>query len=509
MNIDSSGGDGVDTEDWSHLFNLLRDDRMFDDDGTVGCAISEKAVATAPPILDAKDKGNTMVYADDNRMVQKQNNDEIEIVEKAVNIVPGVEVGAQSAPVNVQDWSSKHSGRPSAEYLTCAVDLAWMLATNLGRHITSSEEIALQDQDANTRGNSAATSVGVSDIKMGFFSNSDNDAAWDAMQMEDELDEPSVDPAFGFFSKMKDFTTPLLEQWESVQEGRRFNASIDVFIHDTPSTRSIKQVEVRNVNKRMNEREACYTLGRILLQVFSKGQSDSLMLSKYSTATLQDEEIDPGLQFNDLLTLLGEEPGVALSQERKKRASCSLSGGNKHVSSESLASKALLHGLGTPSSVCALVSDLLESNSKSDISSDYAIKSLEEALYDLTQMKENPRSFLFDRTCPEQALKHLSLFQASSNTLFGRQKEIAILADMAETVSICAGASIDPSTGIVQEDSGLVCEAAYLSGHAGSGKSSLIRHVTKSCEANDWFVVNCKFEDKSNSMATVSALCDV
>ena len=145
MNIDSSGGDGVDTEDWSHLFNLLRDDRMFDDDGTVGCAISEKAVATAPPILDAKDKGNTMVYADDNRMVQKQNNDEIEIVEKAVNIVPGVEVDAQSAPVNVQDWSSKHSGRPSAEYLTCAVDLAWMLATNLGRHITSSEEIAPQD----------------------------------------------------------------------------------------------------------------------------------------------------------------------------------------------------------------------------------------------------------------------------------------------------------------------------------------------------------------------------
>lgn len=39
-----------------------------------------------------------------------------------------------------------------------------------------------------------------------------------------------------------------------------------------------------------------------------------------------------------------------------------------------------------------------------------------------------------------------------------------------------------------------LCEAAFLSGYGGSGKSSVLQSLIRSCNQEGWFVVSCKFE---------------
>ena len=139
----------------------------------------------------------------------------------------------------------------------------------------------------------------------------------------------------------------------------------------------------------------------------------------------------------------------------------------------------LLQNRGLPVSINRLVCDLLNG----------ALVSLEEVVMDLSHMKNNPESFLFDQTCPQIALKHTGLFgndTKAEETLFGRENEIDKLRATRNRVQT--------SLKEVGECCKFVWEATFLSGYEGSGKSKLIQTVVRSCNKEGWFIIACKFD---------------
>jgi len=205
----------------------------------------------------------------------------------------------------------------------------------------------------------------------------------------------------------------------------------------------------------------------------------------------------------------------------------------------------LLLDVGMPSSVRRFVCDLLDAIDEPCPSS--ALLSLDEALWDLTQMRNDPDLFLFDGTCPRRALERTGLFShhgigggagagqgakggiataaedddsscADGGTLFGREKELDLLVrcqrkvashvqrthrtesnDPTATTNFGAGGGGggDGSSGGLTfsgNDIDFHCEMAFISGYAGSGKSSLVRSLVRKCARERWFILSCKFE---------------
>jgi len=163
--------------------------------------------------------------------------------------------------------------------------------------------------------------------------------------------------------------------------------------------------------------------------------------------------------------------------------------------------KAILQERGLPLSICQLISDLLEAENGNQFISDKTLLSLKETKFDLMRMITHPGRFLHDHTCPTKAYDRTALFSQMNGELYGREKELSALMDTASRVSMRS----QRSTGIISSSGGddYLCEAIFLSGHSGSGKSSLIKQTVSSCVANGWFVLLCKFDPQ---VAPLSAL---
>ena len=162
-----------------------------------------------------------------------------------------------------------------------------------------------------------------------------------------------------------------------------------------------------------------------------------------------------------------------------------------------------------PLSICRLVSDLLDAVDESELRPYSAMTTLDEAKSDLILMKEYPNSFLFDRTCPAKALDDANIFHSVDTYLYGRENEKNVLRGIAGRVSLHVRThcevTLEGSNGIVpnMQKQRFLCESIFLSGHAGSGKSSLILDLLHSRNMNDWFVVNCKFDRQVAPLMTV------
>ena len=233
-----------------------------------------------------------------------------------------------------------------------------------------------------------------------------------------------------------------------------------------------------SAGKRMDPNLVCVPLGNILLKIFSKGQATSISVSK------EDSE-------NDLYQSGSDDQDVTMPWVAKRMAAVSLTRDTPYGKAEKL-----LFDMGTPTSICRLVCDLLDTiNDEPSSPNSAAHITLEQGLCDLTQMKNHPQLFLFDRTSPEKALDDTCLFDNNDEQLFGRVREIKALKEFKE--SIFQHVSQAHSQGCTVSGDSRLYKAVFLSGYAGSGKSCLLRSLIKSSEEDKWFVLKGKFDSKS------------
>jgi len=252
----------------------------------------------------------------------------------------------------------------------------------------------------------------------------------------------------------------------------------------------------------------CPALGRILFEILSKGQPISTM------------EIEEMPLFEDLFVcddvLFGYcGPDTAVpDQNRSKRtrseavgsasaANTKLSSGNTSHAAASKGMKAisfLQENCRLPFSICQLVCDLLESDGRDNqFVSDSSAITLEDVCIELHRMKTYPMKFLYDQTCPSKALKDTGLFQPMTDiSLYGRGHEQNTLMNAAERIAMHVLSS--------HSEEQFLCEAVFLAGHAGSGKSSLCNHLISSCNASignvKWSVLSCKFDRQAAPLQT-------
>eukprot|EP00571_Detonula_confervacea_P007852 CAMPEP_0172328136 /NCGR_PEP_ID=MMETSP1058-20130122/60192_1 /TAXON_ID=83371 /ORGANISM="Detonula confervacea, Strain CCMP 353" /LENGTH=1251 /DNA_ID=CAMNT_0013045237 /DNA_START=1035 /DNA_END=4787 /DNA_ORIENTATION=- len=152
--------------------------------------------------------------------------------------------------------------------------------------------------------------------------------------------------------------------------------------------------------------------------------------------------------------------------------------------------------LGMPLSIRQLVCDLLDAGNQQ--SSNLALTLVQEAFWDLTQMNASPLSFLSDRTCPKKALDDTCLFGNTDKHLYGRDEEMEVLMMARNNVSGYVHDMKDNTNDLISADSSnFLCEAAFVRGYAGSGKSSLLRSLVNVCNEEQWFVLGCKFDKQA------------
>jgi len=249
---------------------------------------------------------------------------------------------------------------------------------------------------------------------------------------------------------------------------------------------------------RILEQDVCFALGKILFELFAQG--GPLLQNELDSLSNSAENFFCGLNV-----------ACCAHLPASKRSSISSPNENSSQppSTKSMKANAFLREQRKmPQSICKLVSDLLEAEKGSLYQSDKALTSLRETQFDLKQMKIHPWRFLFDITCPTKALEKTSLFDQLDDKLYGRDSEMRTLFDAAARVSLNAasppgkfGNEAKPQ-GISRLDD-FLCEAVFLSGHSGSGKSSIINQLVSFCNANDWLVLECHFDHQG---APLSAL---
>jgi len=240
------------------------------------------------------------------------------------------------------------------------------------------------------------------------------------------------------------------------------------------------------------------------------------------------------LSFNKRSTTFVQELSSGISTNAKRSysendamfTSTSNSNHSKAAFTDSLPYKAkrfLQQECGLPISVCRLISDLLEAgggsgrgNNNSQVlnkvdaqflSDSAADMSLQEAQTDLSQMKSHPSRFLHDRTCPTKASEDLNLFHnVADGNLYGREAELSTLSEIAQRVSSHVLPSSSPSPSSASPSSSptneiFLCEAAFVAGHSGSGKSSICNRLisTHCCSGSSgsdhgWLLLTCKFD---------------
>ncbi|EED89735.1 predicted protein [Thalassiosira pseudonana CCMP1335] len=232
----------------------------------------------------------------------------------------------------------------------------------------------------------------------------------------------------------------------------------------------------RSQDEPLNQRRVCHALGKILFELFTRG----CLLSEVETIYPEQQDASFGeLRLEDFDDILNPPTAKRQSSERVVSAA---------KTNLPMQAKAFLADLGLPQSICQLTSDLLDAGTEDGFMSDTAFQSLDEAERDLRNMQLYPESFLFDQTSPDAAMRRMDSVPLTDSDihLYGREKEVSLLNNVS--------ARLLRHNSHEGEDEGCRCEVVFLSGHAGSGKSSLIRNFTNTCELlKDCFLVNLSY----------------
>jgi predicted ATPase len=257
----------------------------------------------------------------------------------------------------------------------------------------------------------------------------------------------------------------------------------------------------------LTQKDLCFALGQIFFFIFSQGASFRLVLddsSKISDNNRSYDGVSDGSLFN-IFSLEDLDVDSVTSRQSKKchrsKKICSqdsLPTTETSSAAKFMKSKVYLEEQGFPRSICRLVSDLLQAGESIRFVSETALLSLDDVQFDLAQMKTYPHLFLRDNTCPITALRLTSLFGETDGDIYGREEEMKMLMDKAERTYLHAPppSRISVNGGPRQNHQGdnFLCEVILLSGYSGSGKTSILKHLTSFFHANDWFVLTCKFD---------------
>ena len=245
----------------------------------------------------------------------------------------------------------------------------------------------------------------------------------------------------------------------------------------------------------LTQREVCFALGRILLEIFSQG--DSIFMHLIDSESVDgDDNGDDDLFSGFLFGGLDIDNESETSQQATKKSMPPTT--NARSATKFAQAKVFLEKQGLPLSICRLVADLLQAEESNRFVSKTALLSLEDARFDLVQMKMHPARFYRDSTSPQMALELTSLFDGSNGKLHGREKETNILIERAARVFLHtpppSGISANGGPQEIHQVDDFRCEVVFLSGYSGSGKTFLLNQLTSFFDANDWFVLRCEFD---------------
>ncbi|NCF55214.1 MAG: AAA family ATPase, partial [Planctomycetia bacterium] len=262
------------------------------------------------------------------------------------------------------------------------------------------------------------------------------------------------------------------------------------------------------VNPHLCAPQVCVALGNILLDIFTKSAG-----SMGNAGTIEADDggtLDASQSAHEHENHSTQPPG-------KRQAKSTAPGGSSSAATSEKAAENLLM-LGMPLSICRLVGDLLDAEVKEPAQAfsalsledalgadgtrpkKCAIRSIHEALQDLEQMRTFPEKFLFDRACPQDAMDDTCLFTASTDVqLIGRERESLVLMTSMNKISAhVRDAEQSSNNSVSSQDEKFLCEALFLCGYAGSGKSSLLYSLLHTCTKDQWFVLSCKFSQQSS-----------
>ena len=248
-----------------------------------------------------------------------------------------------------------------------------------------------------------------------------------------------------------------------------------VEFHDTPQTNPLLDILAETIGEEPVDQPAvCVALGLIFFDLFSMGQSNATDINL------------PSLNGGHNTNSLQENDDDSMMMPRGKRVAADPTRSPSPNESKSSRAKVILDNVGIPKSICRLVCDLLDAGDGQSLATRTAITSLQEVLLDLKQMKDDPEHFLIDRTDPQKALDDACVFVGTDKHLFGRENELGILMNSMGKIATHVK-NPQPST------HGFLGNVALLHGYPGSGKSSCLEYVKRSCAKDGWFVLNCHF----------------
>ena len=401
---------------------------------------------------------------------------------------------APTSTVSLPDWiDTARVHLSKKDYLECAV----VVALELTRHL-----IHVVDTDANDPDGCFDASCSCSSIGYISFSSMDknrwNSSSLLVIQIEDILLKNvivTVESARGHAHE----SPPLA----------KFRAS-NVKIQLSGTTGS-KINDIFDIPQ-LSQQDSCFALGKILFELFAEGDSSLFAefeshkngISMYDLQIRDQNPVPKDLDRTLSLTTAAHNGSMGLDNEQDdgfddvkpptlKRAS--LSSTDQTASpTKSMRVFEYLQARKLPFSICRLVSDLLDAEEGNSYIPDTALLVLKEVEHDLTLMESYQERFLYDSICPRQALDKTCLSSHIEGKLYGRENELGALMDMIERISL-----VDP----LLETTESVCEAAFLGGHSGSGKSSIIKKIVSHWNWRCWSMVFCKFDRQISPLSTL------
>ena len=217
-----------------------------------------------------------------------------------------------------------------------------------------------------------------------------------------------------------------------------------------------------------DEDDRCYWLGVLLYELFLHDTTSS------------DDSEEPAHKKSRQLMM--EADSTAIVEESSVQHS--ILSDVKQERYDSCAASVQEHGF--PSSLCLVIQNLLDCDGDEN-RPDNAYESLEGVIKDLHLLLLDPERFLFNRELNTDGKVILSFRE---HTLYGRDSEVFVI-----TETFC-------------RVSGGGCEALFIGGFSGSGKSRLINGLTERVDGVGGYVLKHKFDQmsKERSMLDIVAL---
>jgi len=282
--------------------------------------------------------------------------------------------------------------------------------------------------------------------------------------------------------------------------------------HDGDAEFSLKEFLPSNSNgvRKMSmldhnnsERRQILALGMVLYELFSQGSlppprfpqpfQSSGSLSFASSLRISDDELGDRVDDN--------KPAKAAQFSRRQRRRCD-EGKEKSVAT-------MLQLAGIPSSMCRLVSDMLSNRDDSEFGSlfqyDKSASCFTDVILDLKQKIAKPIDFLYDTV-------RLSAKPTIRKKLYFREKELEQGFALAQRATYyrCGRTTIEEEELSYQEVPSIKQEVLLITGHSGSGKSSLVEELIGRLALNGWDYLHCKFDQvaRPKPLSTIASAFD-